>query len=395
MPATGPVSPFAFRHHFISTDLPVYDGFGEYGQTALVDIDKDGKLDFVLGRRGGPPGAAVIWWYQFVAPGQWVRHVLGRDPLTDVAACAMDVDGDGWIDLVAGGTWYKHPGAKVREQEFVRYVFDPENVHAHDALAADIDGDGKLEVITIHGDRTPEGCKDGLEWYKIPADPTRKWERHIIGDGVHGALTPLAVADIDGDGDLDIVRADTWFENADGKGGKWIAHPGIPFGRLGPWGVCVKTWIGDIDGDGRQEILMAEADIENSMVAILRHERGEKWTRQDLPQSFAYGSLHALAVADFNGDGRLDILVNEQEELLPAGRQNPRWVIWENRGRGQFVEHVILDTNLGGHELQVGDVQGTGRIDICSKIWGPMPWNGVGGKMHADFLENLRGWRRQ
>jgi hypothetical protein len=390
MPTTAPTCPFAFRHHFIGTDLPVYHGVGDYAQTALVDIDRDGKLDFVLGRRGGPKGAAVIWWYQYLAPDRWLPHVLGHDPITDVAACALDVDGDGWVDLVTGGTWYQHPGPNVRDREFVRHVFDPDGGQAHDAIAADIDGDGRPEIITIHGNATPAACRDGLAWYKIPADPTLPWPKHVIGDGVHGALTPLGVADIDGDGDLDIVRADTWFENADGHGGHWIAHPGIPFGRPGPYGVCAKTWIGDLDGDGRAEIVMAEADVEDSRIAILRHDHGSHWTRQDLPQSFRYGSLHSLAVADFNGDGRLDILANEQEELLPAGRENPRWVIWENRGGGNFVEHVILDAKLGGHELQIGDVRGTGRIDICSKIWGPQPWNALGGKMHVDYLENLR-----
>ena len=108
----------------------------------------------------------------------------------------------------------------------------------------------------------------------------------------------------------------------------------------------------------------------------------------ELPQSFTYGSLHALAVADFNGDGKPDIVVNEQEELLPSGRENPRWVIWENLGGGRFSERIILDTKLGGHELQVGDVEGDGDIDICSKAWGPRSWNGNGGKMHVDFLEN-------
>ena len=109
-----------------------------------------------------------------------------------------------------------------------------------------------------------------------------------------------------------------------------------------------------------------------------------------MPQSFTYGSLHALAVADINGDGRPDIVSNEQEELLPAGRENPRWILWENLGGLKFREHVILDANLGGHELQVGDVDGDGDIDICSKPWGPRPWNGAGGKLHVDFLENAR-----
>ncbi len=124
---------------------------------------------------------------------------------------------------------------------------------------------------------------------------------------------------------------------------------------------------------------------------IVRNDdgRGGRWTVTELPRSVTFGSLHALAVADLDGDGLPEIIVNEQEELLPESRQNPRWVAWENLGHLAFREHVLLDTKLGGHELQVGDVDGDGDIDICSKPWGVLPWNGAGGRMHVDFLENL------
>ena len=89
------------------------------------------------------------------------------------------------------------------------------------------------------------------------------------------------------------------------------------------------------------------------------------------------------------GTNYLSDVDNEQEELLPPGRQNPRWIIWENLGGNRFVERIVLDAKLGGHELQVGDVDGDGDIDICSKPWGPCSWNGNGGKMHVDLLENL------
>jgi hypothetical protein len=162
-------------------------------------------------------------------------------------------------------------------------------------------------------------------------------------------------------------------------------------GRKGPFGICVRTAVVDMDGDGKAEVVIADADIVDSKVVVLKNAdgKGTRWEKIPVPQSFTYGSLHALAVADLNGDGRPDIVSNEQEELLPAGRENPRWVVWENLGGLKFREQIILDTKLGGHELQVGDVDRDGDMDIVSKPWGPRPWNGAGGAMHVDFLENL------
>jgi hypothetical protein len=162
-------------------------------------------------------------------------------------------------------------------------------------------------------------------------------------------------------------------------------------GRKGPFGICVRTAVADLDGDGKQELIIADADIEDSKIVVLKNGdgKGGRWEKLELPQSFRYGSLHALAIADLDNDGRLDIVSNEQEELLPPERKNPRWILWRNLGGNKFAEVIILDARLGGHELQTGDVDGDGDIDICSKAWGPRPWNGAGGRMHVDFLENL------
>lgn len=385
--SAAPSADFQFRHHFISRELPITDkSVGDYGLTALVDLDRDGDLDFVLGGRPFKP--SQLYWFEFQAPDRWVQHLVGTNYLSDVGLAPLDVDRDGWIDFVCSGVWYRNSG-KPREQPFERHVFAANAEGAHDIVIADMDGDGQPDVVMMGDDRT---SLNALCWYSIPRDPMQPWTRHPIGPPVHGAITPGGVADLDGDGDLDVVRADTWFENADGKGLRWIAHPNIPMGRKGPFGVCVRTAVVDLDGDGKAEIVIADADITDSKVVVLKNAdgKGGRWEKLPLPQSFAYGSLHALAVADMNGDGKPDIISNEQEELLPAGRENPRWIIWENLGGLKFREHVILDANLGGHELQVGDVDGDGDIDICSKPWGPRAWNGNAGKMHVDFLENLR-----
>lgn len=375
-----------FRHHYIDRDLPIsQQGYGDYGLTALADIDRDGDLDFVLG--GRQPQPSRLYWFEFQAPDRWLRHLVGTNYLSDVGLTAVDVDRDGWIDLVCSGVWYRNPG-KPREQTFERRVFAEQAAGAHDVLTADLDGDGRLDVLMMGDERTE---LNALRWFSIPPNPAEPWPAHHIGPSIHGALLPAAVADVDGDGDLDVIRANIWFENRDGKGRNWLAHDNIPFGRKGPYGVCVRAAVVDLDGDGRKEVVMGDADIVGSKVVILRNGdgKGGRWIKQELPQSFPYGSLHSLAVADLNNDGKPDIVVNEQEELLPPGRENPRWVIWENQGNGQFAERIILDAKLGGHDLQVGDVDGDGDIDICSKAWGPRPWNGNAGRMHVDFLENL------
>jgi hypothetical protein len=336
----------------------------------------------VLGGRPAQP--SVLYWFEFQARDKWVQHVVGSNYLSDVGVAALDVDRDGWLDLVCSGVWYRNGG---KSGKFERFTFDTNGAGAHDILAADMDGDGKSDIVMMGDGRTR---LNALCWYSIPADPRSAWTRHHIGPPVHGAITPGGVLDIDGDGDLDVARANTWFENKDGKGTAWGAHENIPMGRTGPYGVCVRTAAVDMDGDGRKELVICDADITGSKVAVLRNGdgKGGAWVKTDVPQSLTYGSLHALAVADLNGDGKPDIVSNEQEELLLAGRENSRWVVWENLGNLSFTEHIILDSKLGGHELQTGDVDNDGDIDICSKPWGPRPWNGNSGKMHVDFLEN-------
>jgi FG-GAP-like repeat len=386
--SSGAAQEIKFEHHFIDKTLRQNERLqGDYGLTALIDIDRDGHLDFVCG--GRLPGPSRLYWYQYKGPDDWVRHDIGTDYQSDVGLAALDVDGDGWVDIVCSGVWYRNPGNPAKHTgQWERFVFAKNAAGAHDILVADIDGDGKKDIVMMGDKNTP---LNGLCWFSIPADPRQLWERHDIGPGIHGAITPAGVADINGDGFMDVVRGDTWFENKGGKGLEWIAHKNIPMGRNGPFGMCVRTAIADMDGNGKKAIVMCDADISNSKMTILRNPdgKGEKWVKQELPQSFPYGSLHSLAVADFRGDGKLHIVSNEQEELLPQGRQNPRWILWENLGNAQYAERILLDKRLGGHELQVGDVDGDGRIDIVSKPWGCLGWNGLEGKMHVDFLRNV------
>ena len=389
--AHAEISSKLFRHHFIAREMPGKNvGFGA---PALADFDKDGDLDFAVLNRGDNR----LYWFEHRGADDWVRHPVGKDERAQLGSLVLDVDRDGWPDIVIGGYWYRNP-QDPRAEPFTRYSYDGTiKREIHDMVTADMDGDGNQDIVAT-------GDRDGCFWYSQPPEPARDvdWPRTTITmkvldsqDDIHAGFHPGGVGDLDADGDPDVVLPDRWLENKSG-GKEWTEH-GILFGRIGPWGLSARSWITDLDADGDNDIIIADTDGQNSGLAWLEND-GSK------PPKFkahyfanrapgTRGSFHSLHVADFDLDGDEDILIVEQEDpkILPLGA-TPRWFLWENQSSGgkvRFVERVIFEGRLGGHDACVGDVDGDGDLDIVSKIWNWWSGNANGGKVHADYLENL------
>ena len=374
---------FRFRHHIIDTNLPA----GNYAQTALVDLDHDGRLEYVVGRQYGE-----VYWYKYQAPDRWTRHTLGLDSPSDVGACVLDVNGSGYPDFVAGGAWFRNPGVnRGPDGPWEKVVFDPDLRAVHDVLAADLDGDGRIEVVTMSD-------QNSLRWYKVPDDPTLPWPKVEIGAPVHAGVS---VGDLNGSGHLDVVRTDVWFENADGDGRRWIEHaigPNTPPPPdFQPYFAFNATYsvVCDMNGSGANDIVYTDAEIPGGSVWWMENldGRGLSWRRHEIagPVNGAprRGAYHSLYVGDLDGDGDLDVLSCEMEAV--GGEAPPRWYIWENvdGAGGAWRENVILDANLGGHATVVGDVTGNGLPDVLSKPWRPSDKNALGGAMYVVFLENV------
>ncbi len=198
-----------------------------------------GKGDFLQGvttltdSRGA--AARVLSWHQ---PGlglevleppadpttqPWSRRELSSQS-QDEALSAADLDGDGDLDLVLGTRWLRND----REAGWTPLVLHQTDANPDRNRVADLDGDGRLDVVIGFEAISAPGK---LAWYQAGSDPAKPWSEHPIAQLI-GPMS-LDVADMDGDGDLDLVAGEhnlarprtarlLWFENLRGDASLWL-----------------------------------------------------------------------------------------------------------------------------------------------------------------------------
>ncbi len=380
-----------FEHHFVVRDLPGAADWG-YGCPAMADFDKDGDLDYAFS------GSEGYYWFENQDEESWLMHKIGTMDIRQLGATTFDVDNDGWTDIIIGGFWFRNT-VKSDPEMFEKYEFDDRiKSNIHDLVMSDIDDDGASELVLM-------GEREGVAWYEIPVDPKQdvNWVKAIItndplvkNDHIHSGFFPNGINDLDGDGDMDIVLPDRWLENRD-RGKNWFKHQ-LPFGKRGPFGLSARSWIIDIDKDGDNDIVMTDSDQQASRAAWLENHGDfpATFTAHFLPMTAPgiRGSFHTLFVGDFDNDGDDDILTCDQEDdTLPPEGAFPRWYIWENVSTDiniKFIERVIVNNKLGGHDALVGDIDGDGDLDIYSKVWNLWQGSANDGTEHGDFFENKK-----
>jgi VCBS repeat protein len=361
-----------FRRHTI--DL----GLSE--TVAVADMNGDGRLDIVCGEN----------WYEQLppAPGnshpRFVKHKFRDLPYTpfyleDLSDLVLDVNGDGYPDVVSCSywskplTWWENPAGQnrpwrehlIESRSPVEFVF-----------LVDILNTGKpLQLLPQFGDPNFP-----LTWYELArpgaAEP---WVKHEISPKSYGH--GIGAGDVNGDGRTDIITPKGWFEApADPRNGQWLFRPEFDLGATG--------FIHALDVNG---------DRVPDLVTSLGHEYGISWYEQRRDAAGkrtwvkhlidnAWSQAHATTLADLNGDGRPELITGKRyyaHEHDP-GANEPLGVYWyeifQEGRKPQWKRHVIDYSSRagGGLQIPVVDIDGDGDLDIV-----------VAGKSGLFLFENL------
>ncbi len=323
------------------------------------DINRDGKLDIVAGES----------WYE--AP-TWKPHkfreVKMEGGYADVRFDAPeDINGDGWVDLATCHRgplleWLENPKGEARLWPAHKVG---ESVSTEPVIYVDLDNDGKGEFVGPTEWSKKRGCLIG--WWKRGADPTQPWQMTTLTERPCGCGHGIAVGDITRDGQLELLADRGYYEiQPNPQAEKWKFRP---LERS----LTHQAVVYDFDGDG-------DADVAGSCphdYGIYWYEQvpgpeGRRaWWRHTIDETIS--QLHALAGADIDGDGDLDLVTGKRykaHEQGDPGTDDPALLVWyelsRSNGQATFTRHVIDDDSGAGYVVTPIDIDGDGHLDILA-----------------------------
>jgi len=336
----------------------VAGGFEGAWATAPGDLDSDGDLDMAATAFFGDQ---VAWWENTGgAPPGWSLHLIDDYYEEGRTLEAADIDGDGDLDLVGASTfhdevtlWSSSGGSSptfTRSSICSGLLEDPVT-----AEPVDIDGDGDLDILMSAGDMNL------LSWMENDGSSPPSWSFHSIyaGSGDESAWGATAF-DMDGDGDTDAfvnIRAAGDYRiwcmlNDGGSPPSWDL-----FEVADDQAVYYDMDGADIDGDGDTDLVVSETSG-NGLFWLSNTGTGPIWEFNNIGW---IEDANSVCTGDFDLDGDIDAAGTSMNEYESG-------ILWfESDGAPsgpEWEEHVVSE--LPSTSLSSGDFDGDGLPDLAS-----------------------------
>ena len=233
---------------------------------------------------------------------------------------------------------------------------------ARSVASTDVDGDGDADLLSA------SALGDKIAWHENTLGDGSIWNSHTVTTEADFAVS-VAWADVDGDGDADLLSASTyddklaWYENTVGNGSAWTSRT-VTVAADGAWSVA---WA-DVDGDGDADLLSASAYDDKIAWYENTAGNGSIWATHTV--TTAADGASSVSWADVDGDGDVD--------LLSASRGDDKLAWYENTaGDGSvWTTHTVTTAALSAASVSSTDVDGDGNIDLLSASYdnGRLAW---------------------
>jgi len=330
----------------VLAEEPMYFANPTYAMAA-GDVDGDGDIDLVSGNLNSmsylyraSPDAGLV----FPPTGEPI-YPLGT--LATRVVVLVDLGGDGYPEFVLGN--YAEPNAVYGNNSGDPGGFpiwsSGQGANTTSAAAGDIDGDGRLDVLFGNSDQVSRIFLNS----GIPENPL---ESFAAWEGAAGEIThAVALADVDGDGDLDAV-----FGN-DGQPNTVYLNHGNGLSASPVWTsydgnhtTCVA--VGDVDGDGFPDLVCGNDGEINNLYLNSLGTFAAGLNQRPFPISTDADSTRSIALVDVDGDGDLDVVCGNADSgtscYLNTGGDFPGTASWRTETVRNTAAILLADFDLDG-----------------------------------------------